>query len=401
MLRRALVGLESIPASKGVMDLRIQTSALLGAALSGLAGPNAAETREHYTKAYELCQQLPEDPSHFPIYWGWWRLSMTIERATALLGRAVTGNDPGLMLQAHHCNWASHLNAGSFERCCEHVEAGLAIYATGDFIHHARIYGNHDPKVCAHGLRAQAWWMQGRLRSAMEDEVQALAWADRTGHLGSRVHARGLTLLHRVYRRDYQEVFDRGGELVAFTAEHGVADHGASGLIFRGWVIATQRDPTAGLRMIEEGLARQRATATDEDYSVYLCLLAEALMAAGQPDRAVEQLIRERSAFEQNGFGIWLPELLRITGEAVLAADPVSVARARSIFAEATELARTQGAPMLELRIAMSEARLAIRLDDPQAATLRLRTALGAIAEDDRSVDLLDAERLVGGILAR
>ena len=399
MLRRALVSLEQTPASPNLLSLRIQVSALLGAALSGLTGPNSAETREHYTKAFELCQGLPEDPSHFPIYWGWWRLNLSVERAKTLLSRAVTGNDPGLMLQAHHCNWASHLNAGLFDRCCEHVEAGLKVYASGDFSHHARIYGNHDPKVCAHGARAQAWWMQGRLRSAMDDEIEALGWAERTRHLGSRVHAKGLTLLHRVYRRDYQEVFDRAGELLSFTAEHGVADHGASGLVFQGWVIAIQSDPKTGLRMIEEGLARQHVTATDEDYSVYLCLLGEALMAVGQPERAIEILLRERSAFERNGFQVWLPELVRVTGEAMLAADPTAVPQARQKFAEAAEIARTQNVPMLDLRIAVSETRLGLRLGEPDTAS-RLRAALDAIVENDRSADIIEAEQLLGRIPA-
>jgi predicted ATPase len=229
----------------------------------------------------------------------------------------------------------------------------------------------------------------------MEDEVQALSWAEHTRHLGSRVHGKGLTLLHRVYRRDFQEVFDRAGELVAFTAEHGIADHGASGLIFRGWVIATQEDPVTGLRMIEEGLARQRATATDEDYSVYLCLLAEALIAAKQADRAVELLLRERHAFEQNGFQIWVPELLRVTGEAMLAADPDCSGRARAMFDEAAALANRQNAPMLELRIAMSEARLATRLGDARPATARLCAALNAIPQKDRSADIAQAEELI------
>ncbi len=395
ILRRALAALEALPPAKSIIDLRIQVSVLLGPALSGLTGPNSAETRAHYAKAQELCQQLPEDPAHFPIYWGWWRLDMKVDRASALLSRAVTGNDPGLMLQAHHCNWASHLNAGAFERCCEHVQAGLALYASGDFSHHARIYGNHDPKVCAHGARAQAWWMQGRLRSAMADEAEALAWAERTRHLGSRVHAKGLTLLHRVYRRDYQEVFDRAGELMAFTAEHGVADHGAAGLVFQGWVIATQRDAHAGLRMIEEGMARQKITATDEDYSVYLCLLAEALVAAGQAERAVELLIRERAAFQENGFGIWLPELLRVTGEAVLAADPAAAARAWSLLSEAAELAATQNVPMLGLRIAVSQARLAARLQEQADHIDRLRSALRAIPEPDQSPDIVESERFL------
>ncbi|HET7883758.1 MAG TPA: AAA family ATPase, partial [Acetobacteraceae bacterium] len=188
MLRRSLQALERLPANPARLALRIQLSAPLGAALSGMTGPNSSQTVEHYTKAVELCRQLPENPANFPIYWGWWRIVPTsIERASALLDRAATGNNPGFVLQAHHCNWAVHLNAGFFDRCCEHVALGLQIYGQGDYTSDAQLYGNHDAKVCAHGARAQAWWMQGRLRSAMDDEVQALSWADKIDHVGSRV----------------------------------------------------------------------------------------------------------------------------------------------------------------------------------------------------------------------
>jgi class 3 adenylate cyclase/predicted ATPase/DNA-binding transcriptional ArsR family regulator len=399
LLRRTLTSLERRPATPDNIALRLQVSTLLGPALSGLTGPHSVETQEHYTKALELCRQSPEGPSHFPIYWGWWRLDpFNMERATALLDRAVTRNDPELLLQAHHGNWACRLNTASFDRCCEHVEAGLRIYHQGDYRHLARSYANHDPKVCAHGSRAQAYWMQGRLRRAMDDEQRALSWAREIDHVGSRVHALGLTLLHRVYRRDYQEVFDRAGELIAFTAEHGVADHGAAGLVFRGWVVATQSDPAAGLRMLEDGLARQQEVATREDFSVYLCLQAEALAAAGQADKAVVNLLRERPQFDHSGLRSWVPEVHRMTGEMLLAADPGSTDRALTAFAAAAEMAAAQAVPMLELRAAMSEARLGLRLGTADQAAGRVRLALGKITEPDGSVDLLDAEQLLAGV---
>jgi class 3 adenylate cyclase/predicted ATPase/DNA-binding transcriptional ArsR family regulator len=393
-LRRALTSLERLLATPSNLSLRLEVSTLLGPALSGLTGPHSEETREHYTKALELCRQLPEHKSHFPIYWAWWRLDpFNIERATALLDRAVTRGDPELLLQAHHGNWACRLNTGSFERCCEHVATGLSIYHQGDYRHLARSYANHDPKVCAHGSRAQAYWMQGRLKRAMDDEQQALSWANEIDHVGSRVHALGLTLLHRVYRRDYKEVFDRAGELIAFTAEHGVADHGAAGLVFRGWVIATQGDPASGLKMLEEGLARQQEVATSEDFSVYLCLQAEALAAAGQADNALETLFRERPQFDRSGLRIWLPEVLRMTGEMTLVADPTSTEKAREAFLEARRLANSQRVPMLELRLAMSEARLGLEADETAAG--RLRSALAMIPEPDGSADLLEAQKLL------
>ena len=361
LLRRALTSLERRPATPDNIALRLQVSTLLGPALSGLTGPHSVETQEHYTKALELCRELPEDPSHFPIYWGWWRLDpFNMERATALLDRAVTRNDPELLLQAHHGNWACRLNTGSFERCCEHVEVGLSIYHQGDYRHLARSYANHDPKVCAHGSRAQAYWMQGKLNRAMDDEREALSWAHKIDYVGSRVHALGLTLLHRVYRRDYQEVFDRAGELIAFAARRCGRPRG-------GWVGVSGRgdshesDPAAGLQILAEGLARQLEVATSEDFSVYLCLQAEALAAAGQADKAVEDLLRERPQFDRSGLRIWLPEVLRMTGEMIFSPILVQWRPALKAFAEATDMASAQRVPMLDLRIAMSEARLGLR----------------------------------------
>jgi predicted ATPase len=399
MLRRSLQALERLPASPARLALRIQLSAPLGAALSGMTGPNSSQTVEHYTKAVELCRQLPENPANFPIYWGWWRINPTsVERAAALLDRAATGDNPGFMLQAHHCNWAVHLNAGSFDRCCEHAALGLQIYGQGDYSGDAQLYGNHDAKVCAHGARAQAWWMQGRLRSAMDDEVQALSWADKIDHVGSRVHAMGLTLLHRVYRRDYQHVFDRAGQLMEFTSEHGLADHGSAGPIFRGWVLAKQGDPVAGLKMLEEGLSRQRDVATNEDFSVYLCLLAEVLIEAGQPERAIERLVSERPQFDRSGLRIWLPELVRVTADTMLVADPLTVDKARELLDEAAGLAESQKVPMLGLRVAVSKARLDLRAGVAQHAAALVRGALNKIPEDDGSGDLVEARQLLAGI---
>ena len=115
MLRRGLDALEKLAEGETTLRARIQLSALLGPALIGLKGPNAPETKELYTAAYELCRRLPEEAAHFPIYWGWWRLApASLERAGALLRRAVERQDPELLLQAHHCNWATHFHLGSF-----------------------------------------------------------------------------------------------------------------------------------------------------------------------------------------------------------------------------------------------------------------------------------------------
>ena len=133
------------------------------------------------------------------------------------------------------------------------IAAGLAVYERGDYRHHATLYGNHDPKVCAHGELAQLLWMQGKPHSASEAERTALEWAELLDHHGSRLHASDTSLLYRVYRRDYQEVFRRSTELVNFTSTHALSDHHSKGLIFRGWITAVRDDPTRGLQSLAGG----------------------------------------------------------------------------------------------------------------------------------------------------
>lgn len=403
MLRRGLAGLERLPASRAVLDLRVALMALLGPALIALRGPGAAETQELYAAAYALCNDMPEDRSHFPVYWGWWRLSRDFrekrQRAVTLLDRATRRDDAELRLQAHHCNWATDYAAGDFKGCCAHIGAGLAIYARGDFRHHARLYGNHDACVCAHGELAQVHWMQGRPVSALASERQSVAWAETLDHLGSRLHAMDMRLLHRVYRREHDAVFRLGGELVSSASELDLPDHRAKGLIFRGWSVALREDAAAGLRVLEDGFARQQDIGTTEDFSLYLCLRAEAMRAAGQADRAAEMLRRERQAFAERGFAFWMPELVRVLAEVTLAADPGAVDEATALLAEAAQLALAQDVPMLGLRIALTLAQLDLRAGDPRGAADRLRTALARIAEDDGGADLTAARAMADAVL--
>jgi class 3 adenylate cyclase/predicted ATPase len=397
VLRRGLTALEGLAQTPEVMSLRLQFSALLGPALISLKGPNAAETQELYTKAYELGHLLPEEPAHFPIYWGWWRLDTASEaRAQALLDRAKAKGDPGLLLQAHHCCWNSYMNRGELGLCCDHIDAGMAIYGEGAYREHARLYGNHDAKACAHGILAQTLWMQGRLAAALEHERAGLRWADDMDHLGTRVHARGMALLHRAYRRDYEVVLAQADELGALTGRHGMEGAGAAALIFRGWAIALLGEPEAGLRQLEEGWARQREIATNEDYPVYLCFLADVLTALGRAHEAVVRIQRELDGFERSQLRIWLPELERVLGDAILAADPQSTEQARHHYVRAADLAAFQKVPMLQLRIAMSEARLHASSAPEQAGRL-LASALAKLpaeAGTEDAIDLAEASAL-------
>ena len=402
ILRRGLAALEKLPSDPGLQALRLRFSALLGPALIGLKGWRAAETYELYAAAVELTQHVPEDASHFPILWGWWRLApdfeAQLERSAALRDRAMRQADPALQLEAHHCCWATQFSVGELSKCSEHAEAGLRMFEAADYSSHAWLYGNHDPKACAHGMMALTYWMQGRVCSAAEQELLSLSWAEGRGHLGARGHAIGLSALYHVLRRDRPKVLERAEQMIALATEQGLTTQAATGELLRGWVVALDEDADEGLRMLEVGLARQRNTSTDEDAPLFLCLLAEALAAAGRAEEAVQRLEHDLSTFRRIGLAAWLPEMLRVLGEAVILADPGAVDRARGHLADAAAQAHRQGARMLALRIAVSEARLQIRDGDLAEADARLRRMLAAIPEPEDGPDFQrarEASRLI------
>src|SRR5262249_29046795 len=141
----------------------LQLVLALGPVLMNTRGPQTREVAHTYSRALELCSQLPESPQHFAALWGSWRISGHFttkqERAEKLLALAERLEDPGLRLQAHHCLWASLFHLGQHEACLEHVDRGLRLYEGGDYRTHGSTYGGHDPKVCGMGERAFALWL--------------------------------------------------------------------------------------------------------------------------------------------------------------------------------------------------------------------------------------------------
>ncbi len=396
LLRGALAALERAHQTEAVRKLSVQVAVLLGPALIGHKGATDPETQALYTRARELCDNLPDDPAHFPIYWGWWRLSpFSSGRSDRLLERARAWNDPGLELEAHHCAWAVQFQKGAFHNCRSHMNLGLSIYENGDYAHHARLYGNHDAKVCAHGNLAQLCWMEGRLSDAWDSDARSLAWADKLDHIGSRVHAMGLTLLHSVYRRDFALVFERAKKLIDFTVDHSMQDQVAAGQIFQAWVTAMERDPVAGLRELSQAMQRQRQVATNEDLSVYLCLLGDAAIRAGRPEQALEEMLKELPGLESSDLWIWMPDLYRMIGDTLLAANANETDQAEAYYRRAADLVREQDVPMLGLRVAMSHARLDAGRGLHDDAIHRLNEALLAVPERDGSADFIAAARLL------
>ena len=174
LLRRGLDVVRALPPTPALQAQTFTIMGLLGPALIALYGPGSQDVQALYAEAYQsvhaggdapISEDRREVQAHFPLLWGWWRISRDFrvmgERSAALLSRATRLGDPALLLQAHHCQWASCYNAADLLGCQDHIAHGMALYGSADYRDHASLYGNHDALVCAHGELAQVHWMQG------------------------------------------------------------------------------------------------------------------------------------------------------------------------------------------------------------------------------------------------
>jgi predicted ATPase len=401
-----LVALDAAPTTATEREQRLDLMALLGPALIGLHGPGAKETQEHYVDAVDLVHNSPAWEKHFPIFWGWWRLSHlrdfkeSRERAKWLYDQVKRRSDLGLLLQAHHCNWAALHNQGDLVESAWHVSAGLALYCPEEHSGHASLYGNHDAKVCGHAHLALGLWQRGLTIEAEAEEEKAIAWAERLGHIGSMLHALEFALIHRAYRRDPTEVRTIADRLSGMAEEFGYGHYVTRCQIFQGWAMAVMGDAKRGAALAAEALSAERGVNTADDFAVFHCLVAESWIAAGEKDRALADLLTAQTDFERIGLCHWLPEVWRMIGDLMRALDPTNVVGAAKAYVKAYRLAQRQGAHRLALRATKGMAAIASSANQRRRADARIGMARRCVLElggdEDEHYDIRMVQRESG-----
>jgi class 3 adenylate cyclase/predicted ATPase len=397
-LRRGieLISLIADPAERSRQELELLLT--LGPALIVAEGAGTPEVARVYARALDLCRELPKSVLHFAAHWGWWRASMDHrsgrERADALLRLAEELGDSASLLQAHHGQWATLYMLGAHEECCRHVDAGLQAYDADDHRTHSTIYGGHDAKVCALGERALSFWLVGRVDEAVEQVRLAIEWADELSHVGSRVHALDYALVLHKFRRDAVEVSRWADMLLAYATEQHLRDHLAKGAFFRGWARALLDDAEGGIDEMRKALASEQDAGTPEDFPLYYEMLAEVCGRAGCHEEGLGAVADGFAHAERGGIVYWNAELHRRRGELLLALgrDHAEVA---DCFREAMTCARVQGARSLELRAAVSLARLHGVDGEPALAVSILRPVYEIFTQGFDTPDLVEARALL------
>jgi predicted ATPase len=220
-----------------------------------------------------------------------------------------------------------------------------------------------------------ALWLLGYPDQAKQRRDAALALAEQLSHPFSMVFALVEVLVLQGWFRETDTAFAWAGQLIALCQAHGFVMWEVGGMIFRGSTLVRQGHVTEGLAQLQQGLAAYRATGAGIFVTYFLALVAEAYRANGQVHAALQTITEALARVEQTGERIWEAELHRLQGELVLQSgvqglpcrgrwppaatpDAPMTVEAEACFHRAIEIAHQQQARSLELRAALSLARL-------------------------------------------
>jgi predicted ATPase len=373
----------------------------LGAALQMTKGQAAPEVEQAYTQARALCQQVGETPELVPVLFGLWRYYLgrpqfhtARELGETLLRLAQQAHDPALAVIAHYALGLTWFCLGALPTARQHLEAGIARY-TPDQLRAPVFRIGQDPGVGCRVHAARTLWVLGYPEQALARPHEALALAQTLSHPFSLAFARCMAAVLAQLRRDVPAAYEHAEAAVALATEQGLPLWVAQGTSLRGWALAMQGQGEAGIAQVRQGIAAYRATGAALTVPYFCTVLADASAHVGHTEDGLQALAEAHTLVEEHEERSWEAEVSRLRGVLLLRQTGTPQAEAEAWLQRALDVARHQEAKSLELRAAMSLARLWQQQGNRDEARALLAPIYGWFTEGFDTADLQEAKALL------
>ena len=311
-----------------------------------------------------------------------------------MLHLAQSAEDPALAVLAHYALGTVRFCLGAWPAARRHLEEARARY-TPDQRSTPAFRMGVDPGVACRMFAAIALWVLGFPAQALSRVHEALALAHRLAHPYSLAWARCWAAIVAQLRRDIPAAHEHAEVAVALTTEQGFPFYVALGTIVRGWALALQDQGEAGLAPVHHGIAAWRETGAAWFVPYFCTLLAEVADHLGHTEDSLQALAEAHTLVEQHEERWWEAEVHRLRGVLLLQQPGTSPVEAEAWLQRALDVARSQEAKSLELRAAMSLARLWQQQGRCAEARDLLAPLYGWFTEGFDTADLQEAKVLL------
>jgi len=383
----------------GRRELEMQLG--LGTALNIACGSSEPAVAEHYARALTLARRFGVDKQLFRALWGSWYTNATTGRtgpalvlANELVDIAQQLRNEDLLLEAYHSRWGTSHVSGLVHATLADTERGIALYREDRHRVHAYEYGGHDTGVCAHAHRAVTLWIAGVPEQATQASIAALALGHRLGHPPSLAHAAWWSATFRQLLREPQACGELAEMAIRIAQEQNSRIFVTCPLLL-GWTLFQTGKVSLGLQRMGEAISGKRERGHRFYYDYELLVFADALLKAGELDRA-QKVIEEALEFiRASGNCLFEAEAKRLKGLWLTASSARMTREAEACLLGAIETAEQQGALSFALRAAMNLARGWNDLGRGSEARHSLARIYGRFTEGLETPDLRDASALL------
>jgi class 3 adenylate cyclase/predicted ATPase len=405
----ALRLLEELPDATDRWQQELDIRLGLGTALIIARGfrSSGPEIARHYARAVALGRGLGDGKKLFRAMWGSWYANLITGQTEQALGIAnelvevaERLGDPDLTLEAYHSRWANSHVLGLNTLTLADAQRGIALYDADRHHRHAYDYGGHDTGVCAYAHSAMTLWITGFPDQAVKMSASALELGHRLGHPPSLAHAAWWSACIRQLLREPDPCRESAELTIEIGREQGSNMFVMCPLLL-GWTIFESGQVSEGLHRMEDAVAATRQGVRRFYFEYELLVLAEALLKAGEPDRAQHLVEEALDTIVTSRSRLFEAEAHRLSGLVLAAHGANRIAEAEERLVKAMETAERQGALSFRLRAATNLAQLWTDREQIGEAHNLLSEVYNRFTEGLDTSDLRDAKTLLDTLAQR
>ncbi len=373
----ALDLLRAVPVSVQRYQLELDIQLALSRALIATEGYAAPATAQIFNRARELCDHLNQPPEIVSVLYGQWahalmrtelRLAQHIAEQLLRLGEAR--RDEAWTARGCRLNGLTCIARGEFDAGRTFLVRGLSLLESKDRGRHS-FFTLYDAQIMMRVFLAWSMFDLGHIDQARQLWNTTLAEARQSKQPFTLPFALTLSVNGQIAVEDFDEALRGAEELVAHCEEHGVSFFWGIGMIFRGRCLFAHGSVESGLQQIERGLVAYRRTHGSLWLPVLLAMSADAYGSIGRLEQGLRCLEEADEYITAAGQHWSASGVHRVRGELLLALG--NMQGAQISLHRARDVARGQQARLLELRVALSLARLACKENNHAEARALLR----------------------------
>jgi predicted ATPase len=319
-----------------------------------------------------------------------------LELGQRLLDLAQNATDPVLQLTAYKALGATWFNLGDFAQAQTYLEQGIALY---DRELHRRLVALYaeDVGLACYFEAGATLWQRGDLARSQTLIYTMLDLAQSLAHPFTLAGALFWAAYYQQGRREVQAVYELSEALLALAGEHGFSLYLTAGSLMRGWALAGQGQPAAGVAELEQVLTGLQAAGIGIFRAHILGLLGEAYGLAGRLEAGLNTLDQALLVAARSGERHYEAELYRLKGT-LLAQQGAPEAEVALCYRQAIEVARRQQALPLELRATLNLSRLWHGQGKTQEARQIVMATYRQFRESEDAPDLAEARTWLAGL---